>query len=102
MIKRDYLERLVEELAAITAKALGLARETRNDEARREIEAGYSVVGIPALVIERLDAASIRMMAGEKTGALIELLDADAAVSELRGDTRRAQRLTALRRALES
>lgn len=102
MIKRDYLERLVEELAALTAKALGLARETRNEEARREIEAGYSLVGVPALVIERLDAASIRMMAGEKTEALIKLLEADAAVSELRGDSRRAQRLGALLRALQT
>lgn len=100
MIKRDYLERLIEELAAVAARALGLAREGQKDHARREIDGAYAEVGVPALVLDRLDPASIRLMSGEKVGALVKLLEADAEVSELVGDPARARRRRALAAAL--
>ena len=56
MIRRDYLERMIEEVAAAVAKAFGLAREGRHDDAMREIESGYAVVGLSVLVLDRLDA----------------------------------------------
>ena len=100
MFKRDYLQRLIEEIAAVAARALGLAREQKHDEAQREIAGAYRDVGLPAMVLDRLDATSIRMMSGDKTAALVELLDADAAVAELRGDAAHAGRRRALAEAI--
>jgi hypothetical protein len=102
MIKRDYLERMIEEMAAIAARALGLAREERHVEAQRELDAAYPTVGLSALVLDRLDPASIRLMAGDRTAALIELLDADAALAVQRGDDARAKRRRALASTLRS
>jgi hypothetical protein len=102
MIKRDYLERMIEEVAAIAARALGLAREERYDEASREIDAAYSKVGIPALVLDRLDPASIRLLAGDRSTALIELLEADGELAHQRGDDPRAKRRRTLAATLRS
>ena len=100
MIKRDYLERMIEEMAAIAARALGLAKEERHEEARREVDAAYAQVGVPVLVLDRLDPASIRLMSGDRTAALVTLLEADAAVAAQRGDDARAKRRRALAAAL--
>jgi hypothetical protein len=102
MIKRDYLDRLIEEITAVAARALGLAKAQRHDEARREIDAAYPQAGVPALVLDRLDPASIRSMVGERTAALVQLLEADADLAALRGDEARASRRRALAAALRS
>ena len=96
MIKRDYLERLVEELAALTKRVLG----GESIDPRRELDDFYPQVGVPALVLDRLDPASIRMMSGDKVGALVKLLEADAELSELLGDETRARRRRTLAKAL--
>lgn len=96
MIKRDYLERLIEELAALTQRVLG----GESKDPRRELDDFYPQVGVPALVLDRLDAASIRMMSGDKLEALIELLEVDAQLSETLGDEARARRRRALAKAL--
>ncbi|MFO0735347.1 MAG: hypothetical protein U0270_05690 [Labilithrix sp.] len=99
MIKRDYLERLLEEMAQLANRVIGRAAE-HPTETRREIDAAYSQVGVPTLVLDRLDPASIRMMSGDKVGALVKLLETDAEVSELLGDAPRARRRRALAHAL--
>ncbi|MBX3229174.1 MAG: hypothetical protein KIT84_18870 [Labilithrix sp.] len=100
MIKRDYLEALIEQLTAAVERALGHVGSKRPDDARREIDAAYQQVGLSALVVDRLDAASVRMMAGDKVEALVHLLEADARVSSLLGDEARARRRAALCAAL--
>ncbi len=97
MIKRDYLERMIEELAGVFAKAMGLAREQKHEQASRELDAGYALIGVSALVIDRLDPASVRMLTNaEKIAALVQVLRTDAELSRLRGDEARARRREAL------
>jgi hypothetical protein len=96
VIKRDYLERLIEELSALTKRVLG----GESKDPRRELDDFYPQVGVPALVLDRLDPSSIRMMSGDKVEALVKLLEADAELSERLGDESRARRLRALAKAL--
>jgi hypothetical protein len=100
MIKRDYLESLIEELGALAAKALGLAKAERHDDARRELDNGYQQLGLSALVIDRLDAGSVRVMAGDKIEPLTHLLEADATIASMAGDEARARRRRALAKGL--
>ncbi len=100
MIKRDYLERLIEELTAVAARALGLAKAEKPTEARRELDGAYQQVGVPVLVLDRLDPASIRMMTGDKVEGLVKLLEADAELSDLLGDAPRARRRRSLAQAM--
>lgn len=99
MIKRDYIEQLMEEMRQLAERTIGRAR---NDPmaARREIDAAYLQVGAPALVLDRLDPTSIRMMSGNRVEALVKLLETDAEFSELTGDTVRARRRRLLAQAL--
>lgn len=100
MIKRDYLERLIEELASVAARALGFAKAGETNKARNELDDFYPQVGVPALVLDRLDPTTIRMMSGDKVGALVKLLEADAELSDLLGDDTRARKRRALAKAL--
>lgn len=102
MIKRDYIEQMIQQLADMAERAFGLAKAQQHDEARREVDAGYETVGLSALIIDRLDAASVRAMAGDKVPVLLNLLETDAAVAELAGDAARARRRRALATALKA
>jgi len=98
MFQRDWLLRLVEQIAETVAKALGLAKEGRHDEAKRELNGAYSALGISRDLVGRLDASSIRMMAGDKLPALVKLLETEIEIVRLAGDedmARRRERLLA-------
>jgi hypothetical protein len=87
MQKRDYLERMIEQLAAAIAHVLGLAGERRFAEAERELEQAWSsAVGFRREDAARLDDTTLRMLLGAKAELAAQLFEAEAALAEARGD----------------
>ncbi|MBX3218426.1 MAG: hypothetical protein KF850_40850 [Labilithrix sp.] len=103
MLRRDYLERMIQQLADTLARAVGLAKEGKHEEAARDVDSLYDRnVGLPRRMLERLDLGSVRsMLGGEKLAALVLLLEAEAELRRLRGDeagaAERERRALALR-----
>lgn len=65
-IQRDWLQRLIEQLAAAVARVLGLRREGRLEEARQELErAAVEAAGLGLSLLERLDPASAARLVRE-------------------------------------
>jgi len=81
--RRDYLERMIEQLAAVIGRILGLAGEGR-------VAASLGVRRADAL---RFDAATLRVMLAGKTDLAAKLFEAQAAVEEVRGAPGVAQSL---------
>lgn len=60
MLKRDYIQRLIEEYAHTIAKAMGLKLQHRNQEALELIRRGYhDYLQLDADVIDDLNAAQL-------------------------------------------
>jgi hypothetical protein len=100
MLQRDYLMRLIEQILMFLARALGLARKGQHAEAERELEAAYAALGLGRRLVDRLDASTLRAMAGDKIEALVRVLQADAEIAKLAGDHTLAARREALVAAL--
>jgi hypothetical protein len=84
--QRDYLERMIEQLAAAVARAAGLARDGKADEAVHELdEAWTTALGMREKDALRLDDSTLRMMLGAKTDVVVTLLQARADVEASRG-----------------
>jgi hypothetical protein len=92
MFQRDYLLRLIEQIMAFIARAIGLAREGRQAEAEREIERGYASLGLSRSMVDRLDATTLRALAGDRLTALVRLLEADVELAQIGGDREAAER----------
>jgi hypothetical protein len=87
MQRRDYIERLIEQVVAAIARMAGLAREGRFDEAEQELDAAWSgSVGFRRKDAARLDDPTLRMILGEKARLAAALFDAEADLAEARGD----------------
>jgi hypothetical protein len=96
MQRRDYLERMIEQLAAAIAQVLGLAREQRFDEAEQALDAAWSSsVTFRRADAARLDDATLRMLLGPKVDLAASLFEAEAGLAEARGETARAEALRA-------
>jgi hypothetical protein len=88
MQRDDYFERMVQQIAAMVAAALGLATEGRFEEAQRELDGAWtSVIGFRRADVMRLDAATLRSLLGTKTAAAAQLLEAQAELDEKRGES---------------
>jgi hypothetical protein len=88
MQRDDYFERLVQQVAAVVARALGLATEGRGDEAQRELDGAWtSIVGLRRGDVMRLDGGTLRALLGTKTAAAAQLLEAQADLNERRGES---------------
>lgn len=89
MLRRDYLERMIQQLADTIARALKRAKDGEHDEAMRDIDALYDrSVGLPRRLLERLELDSVRsMLVGDKLAALVLLLEAEAELRQLRDDS---------------
>jgi hypothetical protein len=60
MLKRDYIQRLIEEYAHTIAKAMGLKSQERNSEALELVRRGYhDYLQLDADVIDELDASQL-------------------------------------------
>lgn len=94
MQQRDYIQRLIEQLAAVVANILGFAKEGRVAEADRLIEDAWtSNLGLRRADAERLDDGTLKMMLGEKVALAAALFEVGAAVEAARGDEARAATL---------
>jgi hypothetical protein len=97
MQRRDYLEQLIERIAAAVARVVGLAREGRHEEAERALdEAWTTALGFRRADVQRLDPGTLRAMLGARASPAAELVRAEAEVAEARGDAAAAASLRAL------
>jgi hypothetical protein len=88
MQRDDYFERMVQQIAAIVARALGLATHGQFEDAQRELDGAWtSVVGLRRSDVMRLDATTLRSLLGTKVAAAAQLLDAQAELDETRGES---------------
>jgi hypothetical protein len=93
MQRRDYLERMIEQLAAAIAQAIGLARAQRAEEAEQVLaDAWTSGLGFRRADAARLDDTTLRMLLGAKAEQAAALFDAEAEIAEARGDSSAAAR----------
>lgn len=104
MIRRDYIERLIEECAEALRRMLGLRRAGRPDEALRVFsDAVDRVLGPMRPLLEQLDARSAVQAFGwselDRIRLYAALMSEEALLHEGRGDSARAYMRS--RRALE-
>ena len=98
MQQRDYIQRLIEQLAATIASILGFAKEGRVHESRRMLDdAWIANLGMRRSDAERLDDATLRIMLREKIVLAANLFEAQALIEDAAGDSAAAE--SARRRA---
>ncbi|WP_437735030.1 hypothetical protein [Sorangium sp. So ce1335] len=100
--QRDYLLRMIEQLAEAVGRIAGLRRAGQLDEAELLVRTtADGLFGPMRDMLDRLDAAGAATLLGdhEKVGAYAALCAEQAEILELRG--RAAQALAERRRALE-
>lgn len=104
MIRRDYIERLIEQAALALAQVARLVREGSFEPALLLLRStGDQVLGPLARIVDRLDAASVARLAGryelDRIRLYAALLAEEGSIHELRGHAARAARCNL--RALE-
>jgi hypothetical protein len=91
MQRRDYIERMIAQIAAAIARAVGLARAHQIEEAERTLdEAWTSGLGFRRADAARLDDTTLRMLLGAKAEHAAALFEGEAEVAEARGDAQAA------------
>ncbi len=100
MQRRDYIERLIERVAAALARIAELAGAGDTDGAERELDATWSVVGLRRADVARLDDVTLVALVGPKRPLAAKLLAAEAVIARARGDEGRALSLEARSRGL--
>ncbi len=80
MIRQDFLERMIRQIADAIGAALRLAREGKHEEAFQSIEDAYrTYLGMPKPMVDRLDPATVVSTFGpEKAIVIAALLDGEA------------------------
>ena len=100
--QKDYILRMLEQIAETLASIMGLKSAGKLDEAERLVrETIDGLLGPLKSALPGLDARSVAVLLGsrEKLEAYAALLREEASILELRGDARGARR--AEKRALE-
>lgn len=99
MIRKDYIERLIEQFAAAFASLLKLRRERRTEEAQQLIrDTAQSLLGMEYSTLTMADAASTARLLGHplRVVALARLVAEEGELLHEKGESARA----ALRRRL--
>lgn len=102
MIERDYIMRLVQQLAAVMRRILRLQEQEKYDQAQQEVEEAYGeLLGLEHELLISLAPATAAPLLGEagKIKIAARLLQAEAELAGRRGDAESAHRLRS--RALE-
>ncbi len=102
MIERDYIMRLVQQLAAVMRRILRLQEQEKYDQAQQEVEEAYGeLLGLERELLMSLAPATAAPLLGEagKIKIAARLLQAEADLAGRRGDAEAALRLRS--RALE-
>jgi hypothetical protein len=105
VIRQDYFERMIEQLAAAIARVAGLVAGRKYQDAGREVEGCYRTIGITRDMLVRLSPETIGAMFGPGKGdAVARVLDAEADLLRAQGRGAEAQSkkrdAAALRRAV--
>lgn len=98
MIRQDFLLRLIQQLAELIGRAIGLAKKGRVEEAEQVLDDTASThVGMTRAMLDRLPPEEIaRLLGAEKSMVVAAILDAEA---QIRGDATRKHRANAIRLA---
>jgi hypothetical protein len=82
MIRNDFLLRLIQQLAEVIGRALGLAKKGQTEEARRLLDEQLRAhVGMPWAMLDKLPPEEIaRLLGAEKCMIIAVILDARADV----------------------
>jgi hypothetical protein len=93
MQRRDYIERLIQQIAAFVARILGAAQSGDPQEAEQAIDAAWQALGLRWKDAMRLDGATLKMLLGAKADLAAGLLDAQAVLEESRSNAALADAL---------
>jgi tetratricopeptide (TPR) repeat protein len=102
MIERDYIMRMMQQLAAVVARLFRLKEQEEYDQALQEVEKAYSeLLGMNPEIVPMFDAATLATLLGhpEKMKAMAALFFEQAGLHRLKQEPEKAQRL--FQRALE-
>jgi len=91
--QRDYIERMIQQIAAFIAAALGKVARGELAEAQRDLDVAWSQLGLRLRDVLLLDDATVRAMLGPKAELAARLAVAQAIVEEARGATAQAATL---------
>jgi hypothetical protein len=101
--QKDYILRMVKQLAAALARVLGLKQQGRLEEAQQAIDEAWSeLLSLPPQLLGRLDAVTLKSMLKHPDAyrAAADLLEAEATIAESRGDPLTAESRRAVAAAL--
>jgi hypothetical protein len=94
MQRQDYVERMIQQVAAAIGRALGASQSGQPEEALRELHATCArVLGVRRGDIERVDEATLRALLHGKVEPAAALVDAEADIREAQGDAASADRM---------
>jgi hypothetical protein len=94
LVERDFVMRIVKQLAELLARALKLKREQRYDEAAQTLEGGCAdLLGLDFAALALVDSASCAQLLGEplRIRTFAALLEELAEVHRLDGDEAKAR-----------
>ncbi|MFO0584794.1 MAG: hypothetical protein U0229_21180 [Anaeromyxobacter sp.] len=89
MLERDLILKMVQDLARVLARALGLRKQGMTEQAVQEVEtAASSLIGLDLKVVAALDAGVIakQLVASEKIDAIAQVVWARADLAHDQGD----------------
>jgi hypothetical protein len=102
MQQRDYIERLIQQIATFIARIMGATQTGQVPEAEEALDSAWRALGLLGKDAMRLDDATLKMLLGAKATLGADLLDAQAALEEARSGAALADELrsraTVLRR----
>ncbi|HEY6461943.1 MAG TPA: hypothetical protein VIY73_17375 [Polyangiaceae bacterium] len=91
---RDYIQRLMEQVAAAVSRVADHVATGKLDEADEVLDATWTAaVGLRRADVGRLDAGTMRVLLGLKKVVAAQLLVAEATVEDARGRHARAESL---------
>ncbi len=93
MQERDYIDRLIRQIAEFVARIVGAARNGQPEEAERALDAAWRALGLRRQDVMRVDDATLRALLGAKAQLGAELFDAEAALEEARSNAPLADEL---------
>jgi hypothetical protein len=92
VVRQDYFERLIQQLAGAIARIAGFVADGKYEDASREIEASYRSLGLTPGMVGRLEPATLCALLGRgKLDAVASVLDAEAGLLRAQGRDAEAQ-----------
>jgi hypothetical protein len=100
MQTRDYIERLIQQIAEFVARIVGAARNGDEQQAEEALDAAWRALGLRRRDAKRVDDATLRALLGGKAQLGAELFDAEAALEDARSNAELSDELRSRAKAL--